>query len=70
MPAQFRVCYLNSLHPRTFRICALIDKRERRKFDVDIDYVGCVIDKGILVGYGLDYAERYRYLPGVYQLPI
>jgi hypoxanthine phosphoribosyltransferase len=62
--------YIKSLHPRTVRICALIDKRERRKFDVDIDYVGRVVEKGFLVGYGLDYAEEYRYLPAVYRLQI
>ena len=60
--------YINSLLPRTVRICALIDKRERREFHVDIDYVGCAVEKGFLVGYGLDYAEEYRYLPGVYRL--
>ena len=37
---------------------------------VDIDYVGVVIEEGFLVGYGLDYAEQYRYLPGVYRLSI
>ena len=62
--------YINSLHPRTVRICALIDKRERREIDIDIDYVGRVVEKGFLVGYGLDYAEEYRHLPGVYRLQI
>jgi hypoxanthine phosphoribosyltransferase len=62
--------YINSLYPKSIRICALIDKRDRRKFDVDIDYVGVVVEEGFLVGYGLDYAEQYRYLPGVYRLSI
>ena len=62
--------YINSLHPRSVGICVLIDKRERREFDVDIDYVGRVIEEGFLVGYGLDFAEEYRYLPGVYRLQI
>ena len=60
--------YIESLHPQTVRICALIDKRERREFDIDIAYVGRVIEKGFLVGYGLDHAEEYRYLNGVYRL--
>ena len=60
--------YIKSLYPRTVRICALIDKRERREFDIDIAYVGRVIEKGFLVGYGLDHAEEYRYLNGVYRL--
>ena len=62
--------YINLLHPKTVRICALIDKQERREIDIDIDYVGRVIEKGFLVGYGLDYAEEYRHLPGVYHLQI
>ncbi len=45
------------------RICTLIDKFERRKNIVSIDYHGFSIDHGFLVGYGLDYAERYRHLP-------
>jgi hypoxanthine phosphoribosyltransferase len=48
----------------------LIDKRELRKADIDIDYVGQVVDKGFLVGYGLDYAEKYRNLPELYFLKI
>jgi hypoxanthine phosphoribosyltransferase len=60
--------YINSLHPETVRVCALIDKRERREIDVDVDYVGHVVENGFLVGYGLDFAEEYRYLPGIYRL--
>ena len=41
-------------------LCALIDKRERRKTAVQIEYVGFQLEKGFLVGYGLDYAECYR----------
>jgi hypoxanthine phosphoribosyltransferase len=41
-------------------ICTLIDKRERRKTAVQLEYVGFELDKGFLVGYGLDYAECYR----------
>ena len=62
------ITYIRSLHPRTLRICALIDKRERRKIDFDINYIGRMVEKGFLVGYGLDYAENYRYLSGVYRL--
>ncbi|GAB4340247.1 MAG: hypoxanthine phosphoribosyltransferase [Desulfobulbaceae bacterium] len=50
------------------RICALIDKKERRVSQVPIDYAGFSLTKGFLVGYGLDYAEQYRYLPDIYTL--
>ena len=60
--------HLKSFGPKSVKICSLIDKHERRKADIKIDYVGRVIKEGFLVGYGLDYAEKFRNLPGVYQL--
>lgn len=54
--------------PASVRICCLIDKKERRKVDIDVDYVGFHISHGFLVGYGLDYDERYRHLPGIHHL--
>jgi len=54
--------------PRSIKVCALIDKRERRLVDVPVDYAGFKIDKGFVVGYGIDYAEQYRYLPEIYRL--
>lgn len=53
---------------RSVRLCALIDKIERREVEVKVDYAGFVLDEGFIVGYGLDYAEQYRNLPGVFQL--
>ena len=53
---------------RSVRFCALIDKKERRKTDVVIDYIGFEVEKGFLVGYGLDCRERFRQLPEVYHL--
>jgi hypoxanthine phosphoribosyltransferase len=50
------------------RLCALIDKREHRKVEVHVDYCGFQINEGFIVGYGLDYAEKYRYLPEIYLL--
>lgn len=49
--------------PASVRICALLDKPERRTKDIKADYVGFNIPNAFVVGYGLDYAERYRNLP-------
>ena len=49
--------------PRSLRICTFLDKRERRKTDVPIDYVGFVIPDEFVVGYGLDYENKFRNLP-------
>ena len=54
--------------PASLRVCALIDKRERRDVEVPIDYCGFCIPGGFIVGYGLDYDERYRHLPDLYVL--
>ncbi|MBQ1351396.1 MAG: hypoxanthine phosphoribosyltransferase [Oscillospiraceae bacterium] len=50
-------------NPASIRLCALLDKPERRKVPVHIDYRGFEIPDEFVVGYGLDYAERYRNLP-------
>lgn len=50
------------------RICALIDKTERRQCPVSVDFWGFRLEKGFAVGYGLDFAEDYRCLPGVFEL--
>lgn len=52
----------------TVRICTLIDKTERRKVPVTAAYIGFSLDQGFLVGYGLDYGEKYRNLPAIYTL--
>jgi hypoxanthine phosphoribosyltransferase len=51
--------------PKHLRVAVLLDKVERRIADVKADYTGFVIPNEFVVGYGLDYAERYRNLPGV-----
>jgi hypoxanthine phosphoribosyltransferase len=56
---------LKSRDPASVKICALIDKAERREKEVAIDYFGFRVQEGFLVGYGLDYAEQYRYLPDI-----
>jgi len=52
------------------RICALIDKKERRATEVNVDYLGFTLESGFLIGYGLDYAQQYRHLPEIYSLEI
>lgn len=53
---------LLSRNPASLRICTLLDKPERRVADVKVDYVGFNIPDDFVVGYGLDYAQRYRNL--------
>jgi hypoxanthine phosphoribosyltransferase len=50
------------------RICALIDKPERRAVQVTVDYTGFVVPEGFLVGYGLDHAQQHRHFPAIYKL--
>ena len=52
--------------PRSLKICTLIDKTARREVSIRSDYVGFSLDDGFIIGYGLDYAERYRNLPDIH----
>jgi hypoxanthine phosphoribosyltransferase len=54
---------LATRHPRSLRVCALLRKPDAVRDDVDISYVGFDIPNEFVVGYGLDYAERYRDVP-------
>lgn len=56
---------LKSRNPKSLQICTLFDKPERREADVDAAYVGTEIPDAFIVGYGLDYDEKYRNLPFV-----
>ena len=56
---------LKSRRPASLRSCVLLSKPERRKVEVDIDYLGFAIPDVWVVGYGLDYADRHRTLPYV-----
>lgn len=55
--------YLYTLKPNSVKICALLDKPCRRKVEVELDYVGFEIPDKFVVGYGIDYAHKYRQLP-------
>jgi len=54
--------------PESVRICALIEKLERQEIKVPIDYCGFRIKEGFIIGYGLDFDEKYRNLPDLYVL--
>ena len=60
--------HLLAHHPRSLKICCLIDKQERRQVEVPMDYVGFLVAKGFLVGYGLDCGEQNRTWPEVFVL--
>ncbi len=57
---------LEKRKPASVRICALIDKKHRREIAIDADYVGFDLDEGFVVGYGLDFDEKFRCLPDIY----
>ena len=65
---RWLVDHLTALGPRSIKVCTLIDKSERRQVQVNVDYVCHAVEKGFLVGYGLDFAEAYRHLPAIYHL--
>lgn len=54
---------LSDRHPASIRLCTLLDKPERREVDVEVDYQGFSIPDEFVIGYGLDYDQRYRNLP-------
>jgi hypoxanthine phosphoribosyltransferase len=54
---------LATRHPRSLRVCTLLDKEERREVPVQLDFVGFRIPDAFVVGYGLDHAGRHRNLP-------
>ena len=54
---------LNARHPASIKICTLLDKPERRAKPIEADYKGFTIPDAFVVGYGLDYNEKYRNLP-------
>lgn len=63
LTAQFLMKTLTKKGPRSIKVCTLLSKPDRRKVQVHIDYVGFKIPDKYVVGYGLDYQQRYRNLP-------
>src|ERR1700757_2618506 len=60
---------LTARQPRSLKVAALLDKPSRRKLPLEGDYVGFKIPDEFVVGYGLDYAEKYRNLPDICVVP-
>ncbi len=57
--------YLEDRNPRSVKICTMLDKPSRRKNDLEADYIGFVVEDLFIIGYGLDYDQKYRNLPYV-----
>ena len=55
--------YFENRDAKTVKICTLLDKPEGRQVDVDVDYIGFTVDDRFIIGYGLDYDQKYRNLP-------
>lgn len=55
--------YMENREAKSVKICTLLDKPEGRKVDIDVDYIGFTVDDRFIIGYGLDYDQKYRNLP-------
>ncbi len=69
---QYLLDNLSSRKPKSLKVCTLLDKPSGRKCQVDVDFVGFEIPDAFVIGYGLDFAGKYRNLPfiGTYHGPV
>jgi len=67
---SYLVKLMHERQPESVRVCALLDKEERRKVHVNVDYRGFSIPDKFVVGYGLDYAGKWRNLPSVHVVEV
>lgn len=65
---EFLIHYLEERNPASVKICCLLDKPSRRQVPVKLDYIGLTVPDRFLVGYGLDWDEKYRNLPDIHCL--
>jgi hypoxanthine phosphoribosyltransferase len=65
---SFLLDYLKKKRPASLKLCVLTDKPSRRRVPVPIDYLGFTVPNKFIVGYGLDFNERFRNLPHIYTL--
>ena len=68
LTTSFLLDYLRKKKPASLKLCALTDKPSRRRIPVTIDYLGFTVPDKFLVGYGLDWDERFRNLPDIHVL--
>ncbi len=64
---EFLIRQFQARGAESLRVAALVDKHERREVEVAVDFVGFALPRGFIVGYGVDYAEQYRELPGIFE---
>jgi len=65
LTVAFLLDYLRKKKPASLRLCALTDKPSRRQVPVTIDYLGFTVPDKFIVGYGIDWNEKFRYLPDI-----
>ncbi|HAL46399.1 MAG TPA: hypoxanthine phosphoribosyltransferase [Dehalococcoidia bacterium] len=65
LSTQTAIGHLSSLRPASLALCVLLDKPDRRRVPVNIDYLGFTVPNRFIVGYGIDVGERYRQLPDI-----
>ena len=66
LTTAFVLDYLKQEKPASLKLCALTDKPARRKIPINIDYCGLTVPNKFIVGYGIDWDERFRNLPDIY----
>ncbi|WP_024822403.1 hypoxanthine phosphoribosyltransferase [Aminobacterium mobile] len=67
---SYLIRLMKERHPKSVRVCVLLDKMERRKVPVSVDYKGFDIPDEFVVGYGLDYAGKWRNLPSIHVVDV
>jgi len=68
LTTAFVLDYLSQKKPASLKLCILTDKPARRKIPVNIDYCGLTVPNKFIVGYGIDWNERFRHLPDIYAM--